>query len=172
MATYVMFIGPPASGKSTARERMLKIEPEMANAVVLSTDEHIESVALANGKTYEQVFGAEVKVARRLMDQQFVMAINSNKNILHDQTNMTKASRRGKLERLPKSYKKIAICVIPETGMTDTQKDALKQRLQTRKEKSPIAKDIPWKVVSSMIDSFEAPGADEGFDEIYYEVSL
>lgn len=149
---YVMLIGLPASGKSTLCREILKMYPDK-NWYVVSTDAFIEAEAVARGATYDAIFAETIDAATKEMNAERQAALSSGRNILHDQTNLTKKSRTRKLVSVPKTYCKIAILVYadPEERVN---------RLASRPDKS-ISAEIDQK----MADSFEWPSHKE-FDEI------
>lgn len=144
-----MLIGVPGSGKTTW------IKNNKHNAVVLSTDDKIETEAARVGKTYSEVFQSTIKQATSEMEADLVQAVKLRKDIIWDQTNLTVKSRKSKLAKIPKDYKKIAVFFhVPED---------LRQRLASRP-----GKVIPEPIVLSMINQLEPPSKNEGFDEIYF----
>jgi hypothetical protein len=82
-------------------------------------------------------------------------AIDSNLDIIWDQTNVTVNSRKRKIAMIPDNYEKIAIVFLPPDIAE------LYQRLKNRPGKS-----IPQRVVLQMLDDFQIPTKDEGFDDI------
>lgn len=143
-----MLIGVPGSGKST----WIKNHAD-SSAMVLSTDDKIEAAARAQGKTYSEVFKDEIKAANVGMQNDLIRALRDGRDIIWDQTNITRKSRRDKLTRIPHNYEKIAV-------FFPTPLD-LKQRLASRP-----GKEIPEPVVLSMINQLEPPSKEEGFDKI------
>ena len=75
-------------------------------------------------------------------------------NIIWDQTNLNIKSRNKKLQLLD-GYYKIAIVFAQPSNY----------ELQRRLESRP-GKNIPFYIINSMIDSYEEPTLEEGFDEI------
>lgn len=150
MPTLYMLIGVPASGKST-----WLAQRDLSDAVVISTDDIIQARAEAQGKTYDQVFKKEVKSATTQMVANFRAAIEADKDIYWDQTNVTAAARAKKLALGPDTYEKVAVFF----RTPDHQEHA--RRLASRE-----GKNIPWNVIASMKSQLEAPSADEGFDRI------
>ena len=147
-----MLVGLSGSGKSTYRNQISEDNFD----VVLSTDEYIEEYARLNGKTYNEVFHEQIKNAQKRFNENFNEAIKDGKNIIIDQTNLTVNSRRKKMARLPKEYKKYAV-------VFDVKGDDLKNVNEERKQ---FGRALPDNVIQSQIDSFEMPTKDEGFDQI------
>jgi predicted kinase len=150
---YVM-VGIPGCGKSTFIDKILNAANDY---VVLSSDNIIENKAKEIGKTYTEVFKTEVKAANKLVRVQFSDAIQSLKNIIWDQTNLTVDKRKEILSKLPKDYYKVAVFV-------GTPFDVCLERVAARAKAT--GKNIPDFVMRDMNAKLEAPSAEEGFDEI------
>ena len=100
----IFLIGPPGSGKSTFRANL----PQ--SYVTLSTDDVFDRLAAQRGMTYSQAFHElGFKIPQAEFDAAFTDAITNSKNIVIDQTNMSRKARAKKLNLVPKNYKKIAI---------------------------------------------------------------
>ena len=150
MPRLYMLVGVPGSGKSTW------IRSRNHDAVIASTDDHIEAAAAAQGLTYDDVFESEIKAATAALRETVKQAVRDKRDIIWDQTNLTAKSRRGKLGQVPKHYERIALYFPTPDG------EELARRLASR-----AGKTIPAHVMASMIASLEPPGPSEGFDEIY-----
>jgi predicted kinase len=148
MSKFYMLIGVPAAGKSTWRV-------QHAGITVISSDDILDQTAAARGSTYNEVFKENIKFATQLAEERARAAFAAVEDVIWDQTNLTKKSRKSKLALVPENYTKIAVFFpTPEW-------DEHKQRLDSRPGKS-----IPWNVLNGMIRSLEEPSYDEGFDEI------
>lgn len=150
MPTCYQLIGVPGSGKST----WIKNQPWAKDAVVVSTDNHVEDYAEKMGKTYSEVFDKYMPTAVQLMIDDVINASKNNLDIIWDQTSTTVASRKRKFKMLPK-YKHIAVV------FTTPNAEELKKRLGNRPGKT-----IPDHVIRSMINNFEMPTKAEGFSDI------
>lgn len=147
--TLYMLIGLPGSGKSTWIKNC-----NINNCVVLSTDDYIERQAQRLGKTYDELFRISIAAADVNLAKDLNEAIDTGKNIIWDQTNLSNSVRAKKLYRIPNNYRKVAIVFrVPD--------DVLEQRLDNRPGKT-----IPEHVINNMKKSFEYPKLSEGFDEI------
>lgn len=152
MSTLYMLIGVPASGKSTWIEQN---HSWTKDCVYISSDKHIEEYAAKEGKTYSEVFNKYVSTARKLMNEEVKQAVADGKDIIWDQTNTLANSRKTKLNMAP-GYKKVAVVFsVPEI-------EELSKRLEARP-----GKEISESVMKHMIDDFQQPTADEGFDEFW-----
>jgi predicted kinase len=150
MPTCYQLIGVPGSGKST----WIKNQPWAKDAVVVSTDNHVEDYAEKMGKTYSEVFDKYMPIAVQLMTDDVINASKNNLDIIWDQTSTTVASRKRKFKMLP-NYKHIAVV------FTTPNAEELKKRLGSRPGKT-----IPDHVIRSMINNFEMPTKAEGFSDI------
>jgi predicted kinase len=150
MPTCYQLIGVPGSGKST----WIKNQPWAKDAVVVSTDNHVEDYAEKMGKTYSEVFDKYMPIAVQLMTDDVINARKNNLDIIWDQTSTTVASRKRKFKMLP-NYKHIAVV------FTTPNAEELKKRLGNRPGKT-----IPDHVIRSMINNFEMPTKAEGFSDI------
>jgi len=154
MAKLYMLIGVPAAGKSTW---VSKAPLDWNNTVIASTDNYIEKVAKKENKTYTDVFQDNIQNATNYMNNAIKNAIANNQDIVWDQTNLNRRSREKKLKQIPNNYKKIAV-VFKTPNMKE-----LTDRLNQRE-----GKNIPVDVLKNMINSFQEPTSNEGFDEIIF----
>jgi predicted kinase len=148
---YVL-VGVPGSGKST----WVSNQDWVDTCVHISTDKFVLDYAIAQGKTYSEVFNEYMPTAVELMAQEVVAARAAGRDIIWDQTSTTVASRTRKFRMLPDYY---AIAVVFATP----SRIELKRRLDSRP-----GKEIPEAVLEGMLASFEMPTEEEGFDEIWY----
>ena len=151
MPTVYVLVGVPGSGKST----WIRNQIWALGLTVVSTDAFVEQEAHRQGKTYNEVFEDYMPTAVGLMADQVVAAREAGHDIVWDQTSTTVTSRRKKFAMLP-NYRAVAV-VFPTP-----KADELAMRLASRP-----GKIVPDHVVSNMIDQFEQPTLQEGFDEIW-----
>lgn len=150
----IMMCGIPCSGKSTYIYRGTENTSVFDEYVVLSTDDYIEEYAKANSKTYNEVFDEAIKEATTKMYKDLKLAIQREKSIIWDQTNVSKKSRKKKLNMIPDTYTKTAV-VLPIT---------LEEAIVRNSQRAN--KFIPRSVLHRMYYQFEIPTEDEGFDYI------
>jgi predicted kinase len=151
MKCYQM-IGVPGSGKSTWIANQF-----WANeCVIVSTDHYVERFARRMGKTYDEVFSVVMKRAVRLMMRRVKWAQQHSKDIIWDQTSTNATSRARKFAALPDYYHIAVVMKTPDWP-------DLKQRLDSRPGKT-----IPRRVIKSMINHWDPPSEEEGFQEIWY----
>ena len=151
MPKCYQLIGVPAAGKST----WINSQNWISGMEYVSTDHHVHEYAKLQGKTYRDVFEEYMPTAVELMAQEVVAARTAGRDVLWDQTSTTVKSRARKFNMLP-NYEHIAV-VFPTPAI-----EVLKERLASR-----IEQPIPWEVVQGMIDNFEYPTEEEGFNEIW-----
>jgi predicted kinase len=145
---FVVLVGLPASGKTTYRNG------ECAGYAVVSSDDFIDMMAKNDGITYNESFTKYAKSATASLTSQLDEAICSGKDIVWDQTNMTRKKRVSILEKVPKGYTKTCVVILCD-------EEVLKNRLYNRS-----VKNIPITVVDNMKKSFEYPDSSEGFDYV------
>lgn len=150
---YIL-VGLPGSGKSTWVKSKLTSTNEY---IIISSDAEIETYARSKGVRYSDVFDEYVKTATSMMRTKLDDAIKNNKNIIWDQTNMSKKKRRSILQGLPPNYKKIAV-------IFDIDNVELSQRLKKREDEE--GKHIPSHIIDNMRRSYEPPTESEGFDSV------
>jgi predicted kinase len=151
-----MLVGVPGSGKSTFVDSQIDNEADRDESIfIASTDNLIEYYAKSSWRTYNEVFKERIKEAELAMYRDVMDAVAAGRNIIWDQTNLTRKTRAKKLVLIPDFYEKIAV-VFPTPDEAE-----LKRRLDSRPGKT-----IPAHIVKSMIDTMERPEKDEGFDTI------
>jgi predicted kinase len=148
----LVLVGVPGSGKST----WISNQSWSAAWHIVSTDKHVDDYAVSVGKSYSEVFEEYMPIAIRLMADDVVKARAEYKNIVWDQTSVTRLSRMKKLRMLP-AYEATAI-VFPTPA-----EDELSRRLKSRP-----GKVIPQRVIIQMITGWEEPTLDEGFSKIVH----
>ncbi len=148
-----MLCGIPTSGKSTFAESLLT-QPYWKNAIVLSTDNYIQHIAEKQGKTYNDVYQDTIKEATENLRRQMRTAIKNGRDIILDQTNLTRKSRKNKISKLPNTYhKKVVYFEI-----------SLEEALERNKHRK--GKFIPESVLKQMYYSYEIPDNTEDFETI------
>jgi predicted kinase len=158
MPSLYLLVGVPGSGKST----WLNHQFEQGffhddTHKVISTDNIIEHQAKALGKTYDDVFQDTIKEAQKMADERARKYFEQGFNVIWDQTNTTIKTRAKKLRMVPEGYSKFAV-VFECPPM-----DELNRRLASRP-----GKNIPPHVIKMMLDSYQEPTIDEGFDNVLF----
>jgi predicted kinase len=151
MSKVYVLVGVPGSGKST----WVADQVWAKDCVYVSSDQLIEEEALRQGNTYNDVFNDYVTTAISLMIDQVIAARDAGKDIIWDQTSVSVKSRKKKFSMLP-DYEHIAVV------FNTPDQDELEKRLASRP-----GKNVPWEVVSSMINTFEMPTEEEGYKEVW-----
>jgi predicted kinase len=146
----IVMVGLPYSGKSTHIQNM----SNSGDYVVISRDNIIMS--LANGESYNKAWNkVDQQKVNRLLDVNLRSAVNYNKNLIVDMTNLSAKSRRGKINMLSSDYSKNAWVFY--VGMNE-----LKRRMDIRKDKV-----ISEEVIFGMMKQYTIPMFDE-FDSISF----
>jgi predicted kinase len=151
MPTAYILVGVPGSGKST----WVQNQSWRKDCVYVSTDKFVEQYARRVKRTYSEVFEEYMPRAVERMTRQVIKAREEGRDIIWDQTSTTAPSRTRKFRMLP-DYKMVAV-VFPTPAPNELQRRLL----------SRPGKEIPEKVLSGMIESFEMPSEEEGFDEVW-----
>jgi predicted kinase len=120
----------------------------------VSTDKLIELEAGRQGKTYNDVFKDYIDTATKLMNADVLEAVAEGKDIIWDQTNTGRKSRKAKLAMMPGYYKIAVVFATPE-------KEEWQRRINSRPGKM-----IPEGVLKAMAQGLQLPTEDE-FDEIW-----
>jgi predicted kinase len=153
MPKCYQMVGVPGSGKSTWIEN----QEWAKDCAYVSTDKYVEIYAQSLNKTYSDVFTDFMPEAVNLMCQDVIVARNSGKDIIWDQTSTTVKSRLKKFNMLPDYYHIAVVFPTPEHK-------ELMRRLVSRWDAGKI---IPDHIIASMIASWEDPTEEEGFKEIW-----
>jgi predicted kinase len=145
----IMLVGVPTSGKSTFSNQQ-----KYSKYVRISSDDILQEVAKERQQSYNTVFKGNIRFAQIAMMKVLRKAIEENKSLIWDQTNLTRKQRKEKLKHIPAHYKKTAVYFIID----------LKTALQRNTQRP--GKVIPPEVLERMIKEYELPTLEEGFDEI------
>jgi len=151
MPKCYQLVGVPGSGKTT----WINNQDWAMTCAYISTDKFVDLYAQEVGKTYSEVFTEFMPWAVDLMAQEVVVARESGRDVIWDQTSTTLASRARKFGMLP-DYEHIAVVFA-----TPEHKE-LEQRLKSRP-----GKEIPEHVIASMIAGWDEPTEEEGFTQIW-----
>ena len=145
----IMLVGIPTSGKST-----FSSNPKYSKYIRISSDDILQEVAKERQQSYNTVFKGNIRFAQIAMMKVLRKAIEDGKNIIWDQTNLTRKQRKEKLKHIPPHYKKTAVYFVVSL------ETALKRNTQRP------GKVIPPEILERMIKEYELPTLEEGFDEI------
>jgi len=150
MKKLILLIGIPLSGKSTF------IRENYPNTIVISRDELVMEVFGSNdyNKAFREVNHKEVD---KLLNSRLVSASQSNEDVIIDMTNMTSKRRKSTLIHFTNFYKEAIVFPI----LSDEEYER-RNKIRTVTEN----KSIPLSILKSMMDTYEPPTKDEGFDDI------
>lgn len=153
----LMLVGLPGSGKSTCVQQLVKASVAFD---LLSTDKLIDAYAAQAGKTYSEVFReVSFKTWNEQLYTETVAAIEARRNVIIDQTNVKRKSRRSKIEPFTAAgYTCLAL-------KFDVPEEELARRLDARG--AATGKNIPKTVLQDMTKSYLPPAKDEGWHHIW-----
>jgi len=147
----IILIGPPLSGKSTW------IRENFPTTEVISRDETVMEVY--GSRNYTEAFNnVDQKEVDRVLAQKFLDANASKKNVIVDMTHMASKRRKQNLNYFSNDYYKLGV-IFPI--LSD---DEYERRNQKRIEEEN--KDLPMRIVKSMISSYQPITTDEGFNKV------
>jgi predicted kinase len=147
----IILIGPPLSGKSTW------IRENFPTTEVISRDETVMEVY--GSRNYTEAFNnVDQKEVDRVLAQKFLDANTAKKNVIVDMTHMASKRRKQNLNYFSNDYYKLGV-IFPI--LSD---DEYERRNQKRIEEEN--KDLPMKIVKSMISSYQPITTDEGFNKV------
>lgn len=152
MPKAYILVGVPGAGKST----WVNQQEWSKDCAYISTDKLVEAYARSVGMTYSEVFDEFMPKAVKMMAAEVVEARESGRDIIWDQTSCTIKTRARKFNMLP-DYEMIAVV------FRTPDSEELDRRLNSRP-----GKHIPKHVMKSMMENWEEPTEDEGFDKIIY----
>jgi predicted kinase len=147
----IILIGPPLSGKSTW------IRENFPTTEVISRDETVMEVY--GSRNYTEAFNnVDQKEVDRVLTQKFLDANTAKKNVIVDMTHMASKRRKQNLNYFSNDYYKLGV-IFPI--LSD---DEYVRRNQKRIEEEN--KDLPMRIVKSMISSYQPITPDEGFNKV------
>ena len=149
MPEAIFLVGIPTAGKSTFSNQQ-----KYKNYTRVSSDDILQEIAKEKQQSYNTIFKGNIRFAQIAMMKVLRKAIEEDKSIIWDQTNISKKQRREKLKHIPAHYKKTAVYFIVDL------ETALKRNTQRP------GKVIPPEVLERMIKEYELPTNEEGFDEV------
>jgi predicted kinase len=147
----IILIGPPLSGKTTW------IRENFPTTEVISRDEIVMEVY--GSRNYTEAFNnVDQKEVDRVLTQKFLDANLVKKNVIVDMTHMASKRRKQNLNYFSNDYYKLGV-IFPI--LSD---DEYERRNQKRIEEEN--KDLPMRIVKSMISSYQPITTDEGFNKV------
>jgi predicted kinase len=147
----IILIGPPLSGKSTW------IRENFPTTEVISRDETVMEVY--GSRNYTEAFNnVDQKEVDKVLTQKFLDANTAKKNVIVDMTHMASKRRKQNLNYFSDDYYKLGV-IFPI--LSD---DEYERRNQKRIEEEN--KDLPMRIVKSMISSYQPITTDEGFNKV------
>jgi len=157
MIEVIFMCGVPGSGKTTLRHKM-PLE------IYISTDDYIEAWALENNMTYNEAFHHVYEDAEKHMYKELDECIRDGITVIIDRTHTTRKSRTSMMNKCKELAKKHNQKI--EFSIYAIALDYARVH-EVQAERKKVGRAIPDTVLSSMIDGFTLPSADEGFTNIY-----
>ena len=158
MAKLIILVGPPASGKSTWREKFLS--DAEGDWVVASTDDLVEAWASERGLTYDEAHSqAPWGQFNKTFKTMYQSALKDGKNVIIDRTSMSAKNRSDYFKDLPEDTVVEAVVFVVD----DVE---LKRRLKARGEAT--GKNIPLVALFAMQKRYQSPTLAEGFHKLTY----
>lgn len=151
----LILVGPPLSGKGWFCNLFKKnIDSDV---LIVSRDETVMEVY--GSRNYTEAFNnVDQKEVDRVLTQKFLDANVAKKNVIVDMTHMASKRRKQNLNYFSNDYYKLGV-IFPI--LSD---DEYVRRNQKRIEEEN--KDLPMRIVKSMISSYQPITSDEGFNKV------
>ena len=147
----IILIGPPLSGKSTW------IRENFPTTEVISRDEIVMEVY--GSKNYTDAFNnVDQKEVDRVLTQKFLDANEAKKNVIVDMTHMASKRRKQNLNYFSDDYYKLGV-IFPILSDEEYER-------RNKKRIEEENKDLPMRIVKSMISSYQPITPDEGFNKV------
>lgn len=156
----LFLIGLPGSGKTTFRDNFLRDISSNGcrnEWVTISPDSFIERYAENTQSTYSESFTEASIFANLHAMMVFEKAVDRMESVIIDRTNTNILSRSKYLPKITDSYKKVSVNI-------GAPYDRI---IQVNEERKEIGRCVPDSVLNRMIDNYEPPSLDEGFDAVY-----
>ncbi len=147
----IILVGPPLSGKTTW------IKQNFPDTEVISRDETVMEVY--GSRNYTDAFAnVDQKEVDRVLQQKFIKANLEKKSVIVDMTHMVSKRRKQNLDYFSSDYYKLAV-IFPI--LSDEEYE-----IRNKKRIEEENKDLPMRIVKSMISSYQPISKEEGFDKV------
>jgi len=147
----ILLVGPTLSGKS------FFIRNNYPDVNVISRDEIVMEVA--GTRDYNKAFKiVDQKLVDKILSEILTESNSTKTSTIVDMTNMTVKRRKQTLSYFDSDFYKVAV-VFPILSDEEYEKRNIDRNAKENKW-------IPPSMIKSMIDSFEMPTTEEGFDNI------
>ena len=147
----IILVGPPLSGKTTS------IRQNFPDTEVISRDETVMEVY--GSRNYTEAFAnVDQKEVDRVLQQKFIKANSEKKSVIIDMTHMASKRRKQNLDYFSSDYYKLAV-IFPI--LSDEEYE-----IRNKKRIEEENKDLPMRIVKSMISSYQPISKEEGFDKV------
>ena len=128
---------------------------------VYSTDTAVERMCAEAGMTYDEGFKTFIRDAEKECKEGLRNAMDQHRDIVWDQTNLSAKKRKSIITRFdqhPNNYSKFLVNFF---HTKEEHVPILAKRLASRPGKT-----IPKEIVAAMVESYEKPTYDEGWEHI------
>ena len=147
----IILVGPPLSGKTTW------IRKNFPTTEVISRDETVMEVY--GSRNYTEAFNnVDQKEVDRVLTKKFVDVNAQKKSVIVDMTHMASNRRKQNLNYFSDDYFKLAV-IFPILS-EDEYITRNKKRIEEEN------KDLPMRIVKSMISSYQPISKEEGFHKV------
>jgi len=163
-----VLIGPPGVGKST----WIKNNVQFNSSTVISRDAIVDRVAEENGLTYNDMWKNDPKIEElnkrisNMLQRNIEEAAKSEKDIIIDMTNMNVKTRKQWLNKFNRNrFTRVAVdFMIDKSNMEKLIKinQDRDEQLRTQGKSKKISRDV----ILSMLNRYERPTEEEGFDRV------
>lgn len=147
----IILVGPPLSGKTTW------IRNNFPTTEVISRDELVMEVY--GSRNYTEAFNkVDQKEVDRRLDAKLKEANKEKKNVIIDMTHMASKRRKQNLDYFSDDYYKLAV-IFPILSDEEYER-------RNKKRIEEENKDLPMRIVKSMISSYQPIREEEGFNKV------
>lgn len=147
----IILVGPPLSGKTTW------IRNNFPTTEVISRDELVMEVY--GSRNYTEAFNkVDQKEVDRRLDAKLKEANTEKKNVIVDMTHMASKRRKQNLDYFSDDYYKLAV-IFPILSDEEYER-------RNKKRIEEENKDLPMRIVKSMISSYQPIREEEGFNKV------
>lgn len=147
----IILVGPPLSGKTTW------IKNNFPTTEVISRDELVMEVY--GSRNYTEAFNkVDQKEVDRRLDAKLKESNTEKKNVIVDMTHMASKRRKQNLDYFSDDYYKLAV-IFPILSDEEYER-------RNKKRIEEENKDLPMRIVKSMISSYQPIREEEGFNKV------
>lgn len=164
-----LLCGVPASGKTRwVRDRLSfahgsSVWVVTPGFVLISSDDRIEALAVAEGVTYQDAYLRHAKAVLSDIFADAAKAMDNGLSVVWDQTNLTVAARAERLALAPRNFERQAIAF---------EIDPVLQASRLADREARTGKGIPDQVLAKQRSDYVRPSYSEGFDRVFLREAI